>query len=44
MKAKIVRKEGKYKKRYSLDVEDWVVVIIVALVLGIALINLILWQ
>ena len=43
MKVKIVKKGGKYIRKFSLDTEDWVTVIIVVLVSVIALIQFILW-
>lgn len=44
MKVKVIRKGGKYRKRLSLDTEDWIVLIIVLSVLGIAMIQFILWS
>ena len=44
MKVKVVKKDGKYRRKFSLDTEDWVTVIILILVLGIALVQFILWS
>ena len=43
MKIKVVKKGDRYVRRFSLDAEDWVTVIIVALVLVVALIQFVLW-
>ena len=39
MKIKIVGKNGKYKKRLSLDSEDWITILVVISVLGFVLIQ-----
>lgn len=39
MKVKIVKKGGKYKRRFSLEMEDWLTILIVVLVTVIALIQ-----
>ena len=40
MKRKWVRKGKKWKKRFTLDVEDWVTIFVVVYILMIAFINL----
>lgn len=42
MKVRVVKKGNKYIKKFSLDSEDWVTIIIVALVFCMALIGVIL--
>ena len=47
MKVKIVKKNGKYKKRFSLDVDEWMSIIIgviLLILIGIVvIIQFILW-
>ena len=42
MKIKVVGKNGKYKKKFSLDTEDWVTIIVVVMVLVFVLIQFLL--
>ena len=42
MKIKVVGKNGKYKKRLSLDIEDWITIAVVILVFCFALIQFLL--
>ena len=44
MKVRVVKKGKKYIKKYSLDTEDWLGIIIVLAVLGIAIVQFILWS
>lgn len=44
MKVKIVKRDGKYRRKFSLEAEDWITVFIVVLVLAVALIQVILWS
>lgn len=41
MRKKIIRKGNKYKWRYSLDVDDWLVLAIVVFIANLVMINLI---
>ena len=42
MKIKVVGKNGKYRKRFSLDIEDWITIVVVILVLCFVLIQFLL--
>ena len=44
MKIKVVGKNGKYKKKFSLDTEDWITILIVILTLAFTVIQIILWR
>lgn len=39
MKVKVVKKGGKYIRKFSLDTEDWITIIVVVSVFCIALIG-----
>ena len=43
MRYRIVKKGGKYVRKFSLDTEDWVSLMIMLAVLGIAIIQIISW-
>lgn len=40
MKVKVVKKGGKYIRKFSLDTEDWVTIIVVVLVFCMVAVNI----
>ena len=44
MKVRVIKKNGKYIKRHSLEVEDWMTLLVVVSVLGFTVIQIILWR
>ena len=43
MRIKVVKKGGKYKRKFSLDCVDYLTIIVVAIVFIVALIEVIIW-
>ena len=44
MKIKVVRKNGKYRKKISLDVDEWIAILLLLSMVVIAVIQFILWS